>query len=145
MPTVSHERKETVSHPLFQRTLPKALCPGPVQREASGQNLPQPPGDTWPDRTVPSRAALESLNCVFASSRWLKELVIQRGRPRPITDQAQLWGVSSGGGLGAVGREVATNSNCGLWKDFAENRTSERILKDKKNVNIVLNSSKWQV
>lgn len=151
MPTLSQERKETVSHPLFHRTAPpprpQAHCPGPVQRGAPGA---RPSTASWGHmarQKVPSGTGLEALNSAFTPSRWLKELVIQWGRPRPITQWAPLWGVCSRGrGDWGRGVGVATNSDCGLWKGFAENGTSERTLKDKKNFNMVLNSSnKWQV
>lgn len=144
MPTLSQERKETVSHPLFHRTpdspLPRASTETGT-RSRTFHGLLGTHGQT--ESALRNQARVPEL--AFTPSRWLKALIIQGGRP--ITQWAPLWGLCSGGGVtGAKGREVATNSDCGFWKGFSENGTSERTLKDKKNFNVVLNSStKWQV
>lgn len=36
---------------------------------------------------------------------------------------------------------MATDFDCGLWESFTEERTAERILKDKKDFEMELNSS----
>lgn len=82
MPTLSQERKETVSHPLFHRTPDSPLPRASTERGTRSRTfhgLLGTHGQT--ESALRNQARVPEL--AFTPSRWLKALVIQGGRPSP--------------------------------------------------------------